>query len=168
MGWISSRAAPLRVCATERRKSEAKQALIIFALFLALSVILTSCVSTSAIQNVPLSYNAIKTVVVSNLPGGVRRESPNGRTLTSAYFNPDSLKPEIAAAKIHAYAVVVILGSTRPYDIDIHVFKEEKTVDGYEPLGEDTDLSDRLGERLRAALADRREDRNVIDDFRAF
>ena len=124
--------------------------------------------SKSAIQNVTLSYNAIKTVVVSNLPGGARRESTNGRTLTSAFFNPTTLKAELVPAKIHAYAVVTILGSTRPYDIDIHAFKEEKNLDGYEALGEDKDLSERLGERLRAALADRREDRNVIDDFRAF
>ena len=126
------------------------------------------CQTTSAIQNVSLSYNAIKTVVVSTLPAAVRRESSNGRTMTSGFFDPVTLKPEKPNSKVHGYAVITVLGSSRPYNIEVKGFTEEKDKDGYEPLGENRELSNRLAERLRAALADRREDRNVIDDFRAF
>ncbi len=153
--WVSKHLTTLRSVAT-------------VTLITACLVFLSSCQTNSAIQNVTLSYNAIKTVVVSNLPGGMRRESDNGRTLTSGFFDPATLKPEKAGLKIHGYVVVAILGSARPYNIDVHAFTEEKTKDGFEPLGENVDLSDRLAERLRSSLADRREDRNVIDDFRAF
>ena len=132
------------------------------------SVILASCATHAPIQNVTLSYNAIKTVVVSNLPGGMKEESQNGRTLRSGFFDPQTLKPEKFGAKTHAYVVVTILGSTRPYNLDVHAFTEEKSLDGYDDLGEDDALTDRLVERLRSSLANRREDRNVIDDFRAF
>jgi hypothetical protein len=38
----------------------------------------------------------------------------------------------------------------------------------YKSLGSDKKLAQELAKRFKAALADRREDRNVIDDFRAF
>ena len=145
--------------------------LLVFGLFMVTSVILESCASNNAqIQNVPLSYNAVKTVVVKSLPGGTIRESDNGRTMTSAFFDPVTLKPEVEKKPlpVHAYVMIVIYGTSRPYSIEVKAFKEEKRKDGYESLGEDPDLTDRLAERLRAVLADRREDRNVIDDFRVF
>jgi hypothetical protein len=159
MAWITS------------RESRATKAVAIFALFITFSAILQSCASNRAqIQNVPLSFNAVKTVVVRNLPGGIMRESDNGRQLTSGYFDPATLKQENEKKplKVHAYMVALIFGSGRPYSIDVKAYKEEKQKDGYSELGEDPELTDRLAERLRAALADRREDRNVIDDFRVF
>lgn len=136
------------------------------------SVILAGCASDRAqIKNVPLSYNAVKTVCAKSLPGGTRRESDNGRTMTSGYFDPETLKaldPKKPAPPMRAYVQVTISGSDRPYAVDVHAFKEEKHPDGYEELGEDENLTYRMAERLRTALADRREDRNVIDDFRVF
>jgi hypothetical protein len=154
-----------------RKKRETFRAVIVFALFLVSAVILAGCASSEAqIQNVPLSFNAVKTVVVKNLPGGIVRESDNGRTMTSAYFDPESLKieNEKKPLKVHAFVTIVIFGTSRPYSVDVKAFKEEQRKDGYESLGEDPDLTNRLAERLRAALADRREDRNIIDDFRVF
>jgi hypothetical protein len=110
-------------------------------------------------------------VVTRSLPGGILRESGNGRTMTSGYFDPESLKPENEKKplKVHAYMTVSIYGTSRPYNIDVKAYKEARAKDGmYEDLGEDPELTDRLAERLRSALADRREDRNVIDDFRVF
>lgn len=147
---------------------EVAKALLVFALFLTSSIILQSCATNAPIQNVTLSYNAVKTVTVNTLPAGLRLESSNGRMLTSGYFDPQTLKAARYGAKVQAYVVVTILGSSRPYSIDVHAFTEEKTEDGYVNRGEDLDLTDRLAERLRSALANRREDRNVIDDFRAF
>jgi hypothetical protein len=141
------------------------------AVFVVFPVILVGCASTNAqIQNVPLSFNAVKTVVVHSLPGGTLRESDNGRTMTSAFFDPETMKPEDEKKplKVRAYMVVSIFGSSRPYSVEVKAFKEERTQDGYDDLGEDLELTDRLAERLRTALADRREDRNVIDDFRVF
>jgi len=135
-------------------------------------VILAGCATQNAqIQNVPLSYNAVKTVITHSLPGGIMRESDNGRTMTSGYFDPKTLKVENEKKPldVHAYMTVSVYGSSRPYSIDVHAFKERRNKDGeYEDLGEDPTLTDRLAERLRTALADRREDRNVIDDFRVF
>jgi hypothetical protein len=139
---------------------------------LASGSLLVGCASRQAqIQNVPLSYNAVKTVVKGSLPGGIMRESDNGRTMTSGYFDAETLKVENEKKplKVHAYMVVSIYGTSRPYAVDVKAFKEVRAKDGvYEDLGEDPELTDRLAERLRNALADRREDRNVIDDFRVF
>lgn len=142
--------------------------LVIFSLFLTSSAILVSCGTTANIRDVNLSYNAVKTVVQKNIPQGVRSESPNGREITSNYFEMVTFKSENPKAVERAYAVVKILGATRPYNIDVKVFVEAKD-DGYWVAdGSDSKMTKQLGERMKQALADRREDRNVIDDFRAF
>lgn len=159
--WILNRS-------SRSRRSLAIQAILMFALFIICSAILTSCSTASSIRDVPLSYNAIKTVVTANVPQGVRRESANGRELTSNYFEIETFKPEKSDANERAYSVVKILGSSRPYNVDVQVFREEKRKGIWRADGGDSDMTEKLGERIKQALADRREDRNVIDDFRAF
>ena len=102
------------------------------------------------------------------MPQGIRRESANGREMTSAYFSVDGFKAEKPDMTERAYAVVTILGASRPYNIDVKVLREEKRKGTWRADGRDSELTKELGERLKQALADRREDRNVIDDFRAF
>ena len=144
------------------------QATTLFFLFIISSVILSGCSTTATITNVMLSYNATKTVVVANIPQGVRKESANGRELTSNTFLVETFAPDKGTADERAYAVVKILGSSRPYSIDVRVFREVKKKGVWKPDGSDSEMTELLGERLKQALADRREDRNVIDEFRAF
>lgn len=150
------------------QQSAALKALAIFIAFLLLSAVLTGCQTGVLIRDVPLSYNAIKTVVAANLPQGVKKESTNGRELTSGYFAVDTFAPEKPDLTERAYAVATILGSSRPYNVDVKVIREVKKKGLFRSEGRDDEMSLTLGERLKQALADRREDRNIIDDFRAF
>ena len=93
----------------------------------------------------------------------------NGRELTSGYFTPADWEEDATDKSERAYAKVLILGSGRPYRIDVHVFREKRSKAGaYAKTGEDHKLTNTLVERLKEALADRREDRNIIDDFRVY
>lgn len=100
--------------------------------------------------------------------GSVKEQSLNGRELTSYYFNPKDFDEDATDRAERAYAKVTILGSGRPYTIEVRVFREKRIKGQYTLIGEDRKLSNELLERIREALADRRDDRNIIDDFRAF
>jgi len=116
-----------------------------------------------------LSLTTLKKIVVSQMPmGAVREQSPNGRELTSYYFNPRDFDEDATDRAERAYAKVTILGAGRPYSIEARVFREKRIKGQYKLIGEDRRLSNELLERIREAIADRRDDRNIIDDFRAF
>jgi len=76
-------------------------------------------------------------------------------------------KPPIAE---RAYAEVLILGDRRPYRVDTRVIREKwhRSLKKYVTVGLDKELTHKFAGQIREALANRREDRNVIDDFRAF
>jgi hypothetical protein len=126
------------------------------------------CTTKAKINDVWLSYPTVRKVVMTNMPLGVRDESPNGREITSNYFSPKNWEVNAAEKSERAYAKAVILGSSRPYKIDIKIVREKKSGKGYVSLGEDKKLTQELVEAIRDALADRREERNIIDEFRAF
>ncbi len=115
-----------------------------------------------------LSYNSLKTILGNHMPGGIREQSSNGRTLLSGYFIPRNFDEDGTEASERAYAIVTILGASRPYNVDVQVNREKKSGGDYRNEGRDKVLTKQLADKLRRALADRREDRNVIDDFRAF
>lgn len=117
-----------------------------------------------------MSFPAVKALVSRNLPQGLRRESLNGRHLYSGYFSPDNYYEDATSLKERAYAEVVINGSSRPYRIDVFVYREtrDSRKGRYSKPQKDHKLAQELGAKIRASLADRREERNIIDDFRAF
>jgi hypothetical protein len=131
---------------------------------------LSACASSSLVSDLMVPLNYIKNKVVSEMPNGVRAESLNGRQFTSGYFSPSDFTEDATDKPLRAFAVVTILGAGRPYTLDVEVTKEQRSrgTKQYESLGKDKLLAKSLASRLRTALADRREDRNVIDDFRAF
>lgn len=144
-------------------------ALAIFFLFLGVSVLMTGCQSSAKIDNVMLALTTVKKTVFAVIPQGVKEESINGRELTSGYFNPGNWDEDATDLGERAYAKVLILNSGRPYRIDVRVLREKRGKDGgYKKAVEDRKLTKDLVDRLKEALADRREDRNIIDDFRAF
>jgi hypothetical protein len=67
---------------------------------------------------------------------------------------------------------MIILGDRRPYNIEISVIKEEREVEGedfsYYETGHDERLAKQLETALHTRLTKRREELNIIDDFRAF
>lgn len=144
-------------------------AVLVFLLFLGVSVLMTGCQSSAKIENVMLALTTVKKTISSVLPQGVKEESINGRELKSGYFNPKNWDEDATDLAERAYAKVLILNSGRPYRIDVHVYREKRSKTGqYKQSIDDEKLTKDLVDRLKEALADRREDRNIIDDFRAF
>jgi hypothetical protein len=134
------------------------------------SLSIGACTSRPAISDLMIPFPALKSAIIKELPNGLRSESQNGRELLSGYFSPGDFDDDATDKPVRAYALVTILGAGRPYSIAIKVTREQKLrgASTYKSLGSDKKLAQELAKRFKAALADRREDRNVIDDFRAF
>lgn len=143
---------------------------VLLVLFIQLTAGLAACTSRPLINDVMVPYGSLKALIASTLPGGVTHESVNGRELRSAYFSPADFNPEAAGDKNErAFADVTILGSSRPYQIDVKVYRQRRGAGGrYSRPVPDEALAQRLASFIKESLAHRREDRNVIDDFRAF
>ena len=117
----------------------------------------------------------IQKAVEARLPLGKRTTSPNGREHFSNYFSvvdgrlqPGDHSPE------RFYAQVLVLGDRRPYTIQVIVHRERRRSQGsslspvYEEVAQDHRLEKIVARRIQHALSKRREDRNIIDDFRVF
>ncbi len=104
---------------------------------------------------------------------GVRTVSPNGREFLSKYFviGEKEYKPADDALDRY-YVQIIVLGDRRPYDIEISATREKRVLRGedftYVVTGHDRRLAKELVTQLREQLTKRREDRNIIDDFRVF
>lgn len=125
------------------------------------------------IRDVDWPLMEIKQVIQQLMPAGQRAVSPNGREMLSRHFIMDGRNFVPAGdATERWYAQFLILGDRRPYDVEVLVTKEKRVLSGnqfvYKVAGADMRLAKELERRLRAELTKRREDRNIIDDFRVF
>jgi hypothetical protein len=125
------------------------------------------------IDGVDAPYALVRRVVMTSMPVGMRTASSNGREISSQYFLPKAKGYEDAISKdVRFSAKVIILGAQRPYQLEVYVFREHrKNVQGrveYETVGQDLRLANRLKTEIQTRLAQRREDLNIIDDFRVF
>lgn len=114
------------------------------------------------------SLAEIKRAIVSVM-GDPRAVSQNQREFTSQYFSRKAdanFNP--IKSKERAYAIFSILGTRRPYNIEIHVLVERRSGRIYVESGEDTPSAQKLVLELKNRLNQSREGRNLIDDFRAF
>lgn len=96
------------------------------------------------------------------------------KRLESHYFLVGKTKflPPINSEKRY-YADVLIRGDRRPYSIEISVFHQvmQKTngaIGRFETIGQDRKLSEMVRKQIVEHLSKRREDLNIIDDFRVF
>lgn len=130
---------------------------------------MVSCVHGGAtIRDTPMGISEIRRVITSVI-GEPRVLSPNGYELTSIYMDrKDKPLERPNEVRERFYVQVAILGDRRPYDINVRTIVEIRTPDGYENVGEDPDLSQKWADRIRKALHESRDKRNVIDDFKAF
>ncbi len=129
---------------------------------------LAGCVTGHVIKESDRAFPEIKNAILATM-GPPRLVSSNEREFYSVYFSKKKIQgfdPE--KSKERAYAKITILGDRRPYDIQVQVFIEERVEGAYEEVGLDEDLTDQIAEELKKALRKSRDQRNVIDDFRAF
>lgn len=145
----------------------------LFGLILFLGLGCSTFQRSVALREVDRKLVSLQENVRSVLPIGLRATSPNGREYLSKYFVPyrDDYK-EADTAPRRWFAQIIVLGDRRPYDIEIYVKRERRVIKRgtltYVPDGLDLRIASNLRTKLEEALTQRREDTNIIDDFRAF
>lgn len=131
--------------------------------------LLVSCATSSTSREYNRPWGVVRATVQKNLPLGVRTTSRNGRTFESNYFVPKgSWEDDGTDARERAFARVTILNSSRPYQVEASVYRQSKISGGYSDPELDDTLSERLSNKIATDIANRREDRNIIDDFKPF
>lgn len=131
-------------------------------------------VQSYTLRDLESSVADIRAAVSNSVPVGIRTVSPNGRELLSKHFlRGDGNKFRPATDAIERYYVkITILGDRRPYDVEIIVVHEKRVLRGetflYVTDYYDNILAKDLAKQIETDLAKRREDRNIIDDFRVF
>jgi len=121
------------------------------------------------LRETPLSISETRRIIVSII-GEPRSLSQNGRELESKYFDKKNQPIEkMDMARERFYTHVTVLGDRRPYDIQVEVLVEGRVENGqFELVDRDDGRAAVLAEKIRVALNQSRDTRNVIDDFRSF
>ncbi len=124
------------------------------------------------IENLERPLNELQRAASMSLPLGQRRVDKNGLEFFSRYFVTKGRKFMPAeTAPVRYFAHVYILGDRRPYVIEVFV-KREKRVSprggDYAEDGTDQELATVVQRRIQQQLSKRREEVNIIDDFRVF
>lgn len=140
------------------------------ALAICATFVVGGCATRDGIRDVMLPLAVVRKITMENIPGGLSKQSMNGREILGQYFNAKNLNEPSDTAPDRARAKITILGSRRPYLITATVVRERRISNSkrYRKLGEDPRLAQQVLNRLKEALANRPADINVIDDFRAF
>jgi hypothetical protein len=153
--------------------------------FILSTIILAGCAGAK-INDLDYSLVDIQKGITNTAPKGIGSISPNRRTFTTKYFDPETIKADRSTEKgddvdrERAYVVYTILGDRRPYDVEIDVYVEEDSsgkpakkdddfIDGkWSKTGSDKSLAKFYQERLANYLARLERNKNLIDDFRPF
>jgi hypothetical protein len=120
-----------------------------------------------------ISLIELKAIIKEVIPLGVRTISPNGREFDSQVFLFENNQYIPAKdATVRYWAKMIILNESRPYDIEIEVRVERRTtLNGRTQFVSDKvdmSLARLLRTQLKDRLSKRREDLNLLDDFRVF
>lgn len=134
------------------------------------ALILTACSTVSKERpefNKP--YGVVRSAVQHNMPRGIRTTSRNGRTYISEYFLLGNWDEDGTEARERGFAKATILNSSRPYQVEAAIYRQHMISKGeYSDAQIDEQASERLIKKISDDIANRREDRNIIDDFKPF
>lgn len=155
---------------TKKRINNITKFLLI--LFLSTLLVLTGC-STPSYSTFDYDYpiGDIQRVVTENLPSGLGATNSNKRVLYSKKFTVPQEKKKPTPLVMR----VVINGDRRPYGLDFEVKQvspdikniEEAFNFGSDFRGQDS-LAKRVAIKVKDQLAQRRKNKNIFDDFKAF
>ncbi len=125
------------------------------------------------IQNLDYSLISLRSYTQKALPAGLATVSSNGREFTSNRFVFRKNKYEMAQdATSRYYAKITILGSSQPYSVEVTVYQEKRIWNGerssFKVVSESSYLARKVAADFNTELTKRREDPNIIDDFRVF
>lgn len=135
-----------------------------------ISLLLSSCRTGGVVlRETPLNVSETRRAVVSVL-GEPRSISSNGREIFFQYLDKKDKKIEkMDMIRERHYSHVTILGDRRPYDVQVEVIIEGRNHDGgFDIIERDDAKASVIAEKIRQALNQSRDSRNVIDDFRSF
>lgn len=142
----------------------------LFVFVLVLTALLSSCTTGGVIlRETPLNVSETRKVIVTII-GEPRLVSENGRDLYSKYYDKkDREITKMNMAKERYSTQITILGDQRPYDVQVQVLVENRDGEGgFELTDHDDERAAIISEKLKKALHQSRNGRNIIDDFRSF
>lgn len=133
--------------------------------------LLSSCQTTEGIflHEVNASASDTRKAIVAVI-GQPRNTSANGRVLTSRYHDKKgTFFDEIKSTDERRYTRITIQGDRRPFEVQVEVIIDKKNIEGrYEPTLTDNAQAREMANKLKNALHQSLDKRNIIDDFRAF
>lgn len=141
-------------------------------LIVGFAVLTSGCTTTGVVlHETPLNISETRKSIVSVI-GEPRSVSENGREMLSYYYDKkgnEIAKGNMDMAKERYYTHITILGDRRPYDIQVEVLIQDRDSEGgFDTTDRDDDKAAVLAEKIRKALNQSRDSRNIIDDFRSF
>ncbi len=141
----------------------------IIALASLLLILTSGCRTGVILRETPLGISETRRMIVSVI-GEPRNVSRDGRELSSKYYDKrGNVLENPATARQRLYTLVSVLGDRRPYDIQVEVVVEEKDGPGsYSVVDRDDGRAQPIAQKIKEALHQSLENRNVIDDFRSF
>lgn len=120
------------------------------------------------LNETPLNLSETRVVVVKVI-GQPRFVSENGRELSSKYYDEFGNSEEVNDNPSERfYSHISILGDRRPYDILVEVRVEKKKGNKYIYLANDKEMEKSLSNKIKQALHQSMDKRNLIDDFRPY
>lgn len=140
---------------------------------LACSTLMGRSKNAVVIHELDYSLTSLRAIASASLPVGLATVSSNGREFTSNRFVIKRNKYQSASdATSRYFAKITLLGDRQPYEVEVVVFHEKRIWDGqksiYKVVAESRYLSEKVAYEFRDQLTKRREDPNIIDDFRVF
>jgi hypothetical protein len=122
------------------------------------------------LEDMGFSLGTIQEVVIKNLPGGTKKISANAREFFSGYFaSSGRFDLDATTDQVRMQIHVLILGDRRPYTIEVIAIRQTRSSGStYTETGSDSRIAAAIANKIRQDLVDRRDKRNVIDNFRAF
>lgn len=120
------------------------------------------------LRETPLGLSETRRAIASVI-GVPKSVSSNGRELIS--FPHDRIGRRLddnSQVTDRNFTHIIILGDRRPYDIQVQVFVEKKKSENgrFEVTDQDLGLSEKVAKRIKEALYQSHNNRNIIDDFR--
>lgn len=139
-------------------------------LLLSSLVLFVGCASPSYMTyNYDYSIEDIQKAIADHIPGGIGKINPTKRVFYSKKFFMDQAKASPLVMRI------VIDGERRPYGLDMEtriVSKNTKDVEESFDAGKDfrgqVSLAKRVVIQIEQQLVQRRKNKNIFDDFKAF
>ena len=136
------------------------------------SVLILGCASHRGmvmLRNMDRPLQAIQKLVSQSFPEGPKRVLRKGRLFVSKPFIVRNGVPVPAGEAQHRYYVrVFIRGGQRPYTIDVEGVEEKFAGQGFRVVGRSEWIAKGMARVIYEKLTKRREQMNIIDDFRPF